>query len=247
MSLQQRLRSVLWRVPIEEEVREELGHHLELRARELIDHGMDPVAARAVAERRLGDVHRLESQLAALGRRRDRPLARREWLDELAQDVRFALRQCRLHPGFTLAAVVTLALGIGATTAIFSVVHAVVLRPFPYGDPERVLLAYTTWRGSRGGTSVGNFDYFRQRVTTVEPLAASARSSFNLADEGNDPERVAGLAVTWTYFRVFEVAPHLGRVFTADDDRPGQSSGRAHRIRHERRAQRSCDASRRAV
>jgi putative ABC transport system permease protein len=68
----------------------------------------------------------------------------------------------------------TLGLGIGATTAIFSVVHAVVLKPHAYADPDRVLLATSIWRGSPGGWSVGNFDYFRQRLTSVEQFAASA-------------------------------------------------------------------------
>ena len=86
-------------------------------------------------------------------------------------------------------------LGIGATTAIFSVVHAVVLKPYAYVDPDRVLLAFSKWRGNRGSWSVGNFDYFRQRLTTVEEFAADTSTSFNLADNG-EPERVFGGRVT---------------------------------------------------
>lgn len=221
MRIRQRLRSALWGVPVEKEVHDELTHHIELRTQELVDRGMEDEEARTEAVRRFGDVGRMESQLAMLGRRRNRTIARREWLDELRQDITFALRQCRLHPGFTFAAVLTLALGLGLTTAIFSVVHAVVLKPFPFDEPNRVLYTYTTWRGQRGSTSVGNYDYLRQRVTRFEHLAAANSASFNLSDEGT-PERILGLRTTWSYFPVFGVAPRDGRVYTLEEDQPGK-------------------------
>jgi putative ABC transport system permease protein len=221
MKIRQRLRSALWRVPVDQEVHDELAHHIELRTQELVERGIDRETARAEAVKRFGDVRRLESQLASLGHRRDRVFARRQWLDELRQDVTFALRQCRRWPGFTAAAVLTLALGIGATTAIFSVVHAVVLRPYPFSEPERVLFVYTLWRGSPGNVSAGNYDYIRQRLTTVDHLAAVMRRSFNLAAEGTVPERIGGLGVTSNYFAVFGVPPLHGRVITPDEDRPG--------------------------
>ena len=93
---------------------------------------------------------RVEAVLTQIGRQRNDSWARRDWIDELRQDLTFALRQCRTKPGFTIAAVLTLGLGIGATTAIFSVVHAVVLKPYAYVDPDRVLLAFSMWRGNRG-------------------------------------------------------------------------------------------------
>jgi predicted permease len=207
-------------VPVEQEVRDELAHHRELRTQELIGRGWTHAAAEAEAARRVSGI---EPTLRRLGDDRDRHFARREWLDELRQDLSFAFRQCRVNPGFTLAAVLTLALGVGGTTAIFSVVNAVVLRPFPYGDPDRVLLAYTTWNGRPGGTSVGNFDYLRQRVTTLEQFAAIQYSSFNLADEG-EPERVSGQRVTWNYFAVFGVPPLHGRTIAPDEDRPGRAN-----------------------
>jgi predicted permease len=220
MTIRRRLQSVLWRVPVEQEVREELAHHRELRTRELVDRGWSRRAAAAEAARRVAGV---EPTLERLGDDRNRHFARREWLDELRQDLSFALRQCRMNPGFTLAAVLTLALGLGGTTAIFSVVNAVVLRPFPYSDPDRVLLAYTTWSGTPGGTSVGNFDYLRQRVTTLEQFAAIQFGNFNLADEG-DPERVLGQRVTWNYFAVFGVAPLYGRTIAPEEDQPGRAN-----------------------
>ena len=221
MTVRKRLRSALWRVPVEDEVRDELAHHIDLRTEELVERGMDREAARAEAIRRFGDVNHMKNQLSSIGHRRDRTIARREWIDELRQDVAFALRQCRLRPGFTLAAVLTLALGIGATTAIFSVVHAVVLRPYPFDDPERVLYTYTMWRGQMGNTSVGNYNYIRQRLTTFEELAASQFSSFNLSDEGA-PERILGMRTTWNFAKVFGVVPIHGRFFSQTEDQPGQ-------------------------
>src|SRR6185503_7630040 len=118
--------------------------------------------------------------------------------------------------------VLTLGLGIGATTSIFSVVHAVVLKPYAYADPDRVLLAFSKWRGNRGSWSVGNFEYFRQRVTSVEEFAADVGTSFNLADNG-EPERVFGGRVTWNIFNLYGIQPAYGRTFRADEDQPGRN------------------------
>ncbi len=219
MTIRQRLRSLLWRVPVEQEVHDELAHHVELRTNELIEQGVDRDQARKMAQQRLKD-GRVEMELTRLGRERNDSWERRDWLDGFRQDVTFAFRQCRTRPGFALAAVLTLGLGIGATTAIFSVVHAVVLKPYAFADPDRVLVAQSTWRGRPGGWSVGNFDYFRQRLTSIEQFAASAPTSFNLTDDG-DPERVIGSRVTWNYFTLFGIPPAHGRTFNQDEDRPG--------------------------
>jgi putative ABC transport system permease protein len=221
MTIRKRLRSLLWRVPIEQEVHEELAHHAELRTRELIDRGVDPEEARVLARERLEN-GRVEAELTQIGRQRNNSWARRDWTDELRQDLRFAWRQCRTKPGFTIAAVLTLGIGIGATTAIFSVVHAVVLKPYAYVDPDRVLLAFSMFRGNRGSWSVGNFDYFRQRLTSVEDFAADVGTSMNLADNG-EPERIFGGRVTGNYFRLFGIQPAYGRTFRADEDQPGRN------------------------
>jgi predicted permease len=223
MGIRQRLRSALWRVPLEQEVHDELAHHLELRTQEFIDRGMNPEAARQEARRRFGDVQRMEARLTELGRGRDRTIDRREWWGEFLQDVRFAFRQARRQPGFTAAAILTLALGIGATTAIFSVVNAVILRPLPYADPDRVVMVFTSWRAGLGGLAVGNFDYIRQRTTTLEQAAGLQYVSFNLA-EGATPERVLGARTTANYFSVFGIPPVHGRTYTADEDQPGKAT-----------------------
>ena len=222
MTIRKRLRSLLWRVPIEQEVHDELAHHAELRTRELIERGVDPEEARVLARMRLEN-GRVEAVLTQLGRQRNESWARRDWIDELRQDLKFAWRQCRTKPGFAVAAILTLGLGIGATTAIFSVVHAVVLKPYAYADPDRVLLAFSKWRGNRGSWSVGNFDYFRQRLTSAEDFAADVGTSMNLADNG-EPERIFGGRVTWNYHRLFGIPPAYGRTFRAEEDKPGRNN-----------------------
>ena len=165
MTIRKRLRSLLWRVPIEQEVQDELAHHVELRtqradrARRRLLTKRARIAQTATGERTRREGADATGPAAQRLRGRDATGSTR-----LRQDVTFALRQCRRRPGFTVAAVLTLGLGIGATTAIFSVVHAVVLRPYSFADPDRVLVAESTWRGRPGGWSVGNFDYFRQRL-----------------------------------------------------------------------------------
>jgi putative ABC transport system permease protein len=219
--IRQRLRSILWRVPLEQEVRDELAHHVELRTRELVERGIDPVIAQQQALARFGDVAQMEARLRDLGSSRDRVFARQDWWDEFRQDVRFAFRQAKRQPGFSAAAVLTLALGLGATTAIFSVVYAVVLRPLPFAHPDRTVLTFTQWRGGLGGLAVGNFDYIRQRTTTLEQAAGLQYSSFNLS-EGEAPERILGARTTANFFTVFGVPTLHGRTYTLDEDQPGR-------------------------
>ena len=133
------LRSWLWRVPLEREVDEELALHVEMRTRELVERGMDPAAARELALSRLGDVARLKRTMTALGRKRDRDMRLTQWLDELRSDLKFAIRQLKGSPAFTLVATLTLALGIGANSAIFALVDATLLRPLPFGNPDRLV------------------------------------------------------------------------------------------------------------
>lgn len=140
----------------------------------------------------------------------------------LLQDLRYALRQLRRSPGFTTVALITLALGIGANTAIFSVVNAVLLRPLAIQEPSRVTYVQEQWRDISAGLSVGNFDAVRQQSTSFANLCASNSASFNLATQ-ETPERVEGEIATASYFATFAVQPIAGRVFTADEDKPGFS------------------------
>ncbi|HEX5724088.1 MAG TPA: ABC transporter permease [Longimicrobiaceae bacterium] len=144
-------------------------------------------------------------------------------MERSIQDVRYAVRMLLRTPGFTLVALLTLGLGIGATAAIFSALHAVVLRPFPFPHPERVMVVARTWRGDDlGNMSAANFADVRARTTVFDAVTAVQYSSFNLADEGT-PERVVGARVSDGFFRVFGIAPALGRTFTPEEDRPGRA------------------------
>ena len=130
---------VPWRPRVDEEVDEELAFHLEMRTREYIAGGMDPAAARHKAERRFGDIRRMRTTLRTIGKGRNLQMQRTQYLNELRQDAAFTWRQLVKNPGFTAVAVLTLALGIGGTTAIFSAVYAVVLQPLPLRDPARLM------------------------------------------------------------------------------------------------------------
>ena len=211
-----------WKPPrVADEVDDELALHVEMRTREFIERGMGPLEARREAERRLGDVHRVRAACRAIAEGRDRDMRRAEYFSELRQDVGFAWRQLLRNPGFTLVALLTLALGIGGTTAIFSAVYAVVLKPLPLRDPARLLFVGETFQGMPSAMSAGNYTDANAGVTTFENgLAAEQFSSFNLS-EGGTPERVIGARVTANFFDVIGSTPAIGRVFRPDEDRPG--------------------------
>src|SRR5262245_50234805 len=137
------LRSWLWRVPIRQEVDEELAFHIEMRTRELIERGMDPQDARDLVLSRIGDLGQLKRTCEDLGRKRDREMRLTQRLEELRDDVTYAFRQMRATPGFTLVAALTLALGIGANSAIFALADATFLRPLPFlTPPERLVMLW---------------------------------------------------------------------------------------------------------
>jgi putative ABC transport system permease protein len=140
----------------------------------------------------------------------------------LLQDFRYALRQLRKKPGFTAVAVITLALGIGANTAMFSVIRAVLLRPLAMQEPSRVIYVREQWRDVFPGLSVGNFADVQKQSTSFASLCASNDASFNLATR-ETPERVEGEIATANYFATFGIQPLAGRFFKTDEDKPGHS------------------------
>jgi predicted permease len=214
-------RRPLWKPPVSVEVDEEVEFHVEMRTREFVAGGMDAVEARALALRRFGDLGRMKSICKDIGTKRDRDMRRASWWAEFLHDLRFALRMPRSSPGSTAIAVLTLGLGIGATTTIFSALDAVVLRPFPYSEPNRVVLVPSVWQEQNGGASVGNYVDWQARSRNVfEELGANTFGNFTLSDEG-EPERVAGFYVTHNYFDVYGARPLRGRLFQAEDDVPG--------------------------
>src|SRR5438067_913102 len=138
-------------------------------------------------------------------------------------DLKFALRELRKSPGFTLVAVLTLALGIGANTAIFNIVNAVLLRPLPYPDADRIMVLNES-SGPGQDYSVALPDYFdwRNENTVFEHLAATHKESRNLSGiPGRDPERVSCASVTRNFFNIIGLPPELGRTFSQDEDKVG--------------------------
>ena len=138
-------------------------------------------------------------------------------------DLRFALRQLRKSPGFTFIAVLTLALGIGANTAIFSVIYAVLLQPLPYPEGNRIVILTETDQ-NQPQISVSYPDYvdWRRDNTVFESLSVSRRESYNMSGlPGRVPEQVSGAIVTASFFKVIGLTPQLGRVFTEEEDRVG--------------------------
>lgn len=142
----------------------------------------------------------------------------------LLQDLRYGIRLLRKTPAFTVVAVITLGLGIGANTAIFSIVNTVLLRPLSFEKPDRVVLLQEVWQGrGSGGVSPGNFHDIREESKSFSSVSASANAAYNLATE-DTPERIDGEKVTAEYFHTFGVQPLIGRTFTETEDSPGHNS-----------------------
>ena len=215
------LRWRFWSVPVEREVDSELAFHLDMRVRELVEQGMSPDDARAAALERFGDVDRITAACRDLGRRRNEDMRRAEWLTELRHDLRYAVRGLRASPGFTAVAVFTLAMGIGASTTIFSVANAVLLRPFPYHQPDRIVRVYeTNPTTDLFSVSEPNYLDWRQRVRGMSELAAFSGATASLLGDG-DPQQLDALTTTPSLFPLLGVRPILGRVFGDDEAKPG--------------------------
>lgn len=144
-----------------------------------------------------------------------------EHLDILRNDLRFAARMLMRRPMLTLTATITLALGIGANTAIFSVVNGVLLAPLPYPDADRLVLVEEESADDEPGTTgYTSFDRLREQQTTFQSIAAIGGWSATLTGGGREPERVSGVRVTWEYFRTLGLTPVAGRDFDRQDDHP---------------------------
>jgi len=142
-------------------------------------------------------------------------------MDTLRQDLHYALRRLLKNPGFTTIAVLTLALGIGANSAIFSVINAVLLRPLPFDEPDRLVGIFQVWQGSRTVMAPPNFLDLRRQSRTLEDAAAIDTSEYTLTGAG-DPLRVRGSEVSASFFNVLRARPMLGRTFRADENEPGK-------------------------
>ncbi len=228
------LRSWLWRVPLDQEIDEELAFHVEMRTRELIERGLDAKTAREMAISRLGDLGRLKRTCVDLGRKRDRDMRLAQWLDEFRNDVKFAVRQLRTSPAFTFIAVITLALGIGANSAIFALVDATLLRPLPFRDPERLVMVWErTDTLLRGSVAPLNLLDWNDQNRTFEKMAGFIPGVGGMVMAGADgtAETVPRQWVTTGIFDVLGITPVAGRTFVPSDESPQSRCGRA-RVKH---------------
>jgi predicted permease len=212
----------LGRPAVDEEVDGEIEFHLAMRRRELMAKGMTEEEARRAALDRFGDLRRARHQCRAIAHQREQHMQVAQYVSELRQDMVFSIRQMLASRAFTIVAVMTLALGIGATTAIFSTVNTVVLRPLPVPEPDRLVEVHSAWREiTRGNVSAGNFVDMAAEQTVFHAVAAASGASMTLArDEG--AERVVGVRVSGAWFDVWGLPPALGRVFGPAEDQPGR-------------------------
>jgi putative ABC transport system permease protein len=203
---------LLVRNQMERELQEEMRFHAQLKAEKNLGKGMDAVEAHFAARRQLGNMTLQQEE------------SRSTWgfprLESVVQDFRYGARGLRNAPGFTTVALLTLALGIGATTAIFSIVYAVMLRPLPYKDSERLVNISTVssmFPEFTLGQSIPNLNDIKARAKSLEMLATYQRTSLTLTGAG-EPEQISAAAVSSNFLDPFSVHPILGRAFLPADE-----------------------------
>ena len=224
----------LFRLPprddgLRDEVDDEIRFHLEERAAKYERTGMSPDEAKAAAEARFGDVDAVREEVEETMKRSNRTMRKSDMIDDVRRDAAFAARQIVRNPGFSSIAVLTIALAIGSTTAIFSVVDGIMLRPLPFDEPEELVMIWADYTRRdvvlpdkrREWLSWPNFADFRDQVGAVESAAAFGGWFPTLTGTGEGAEQLSGARFSHGMFsEVLRVEPALGRGFLAEDDRP---------------------------
>src|SRR2546421_2294038 len=209
------LRSLFRKEQVSQELDEELHGFLEMAVEEKMKHGLSrPEALRAV---------RLERGSLEVTKEVVRSAGWESFVEAMWQDLRFAARMLRKNPGFTSIAVLTLALGIGANTAVFSAIDTVLLQPLPYVHPEQLMLiseSLPKLGGDDVGVAAGEYLDYRDRNRSFAQAAAYQNDGFNLTGAG-EPLRVTANRATASLFPLLGVRPILGRTFTDEEGRPG--------------------------
>jgi predicted permease len=201
---------------------EELRAHIDLAIDENRERGMNEQQARTAALRAFGGITQIRESYRV---QRGLP-----WLDPLARDSRYAIRQLRKSPGFALTAMLTLALGIGAATSVFSVVNAVLLKPFAFRDPDRLVVmreAVEDKARSERSSTPDNYRHFlrlKKDAATLEDAAIFAQQGMSVSPNGDHPRIVGAVAASPNLFRLLGVEPILGRDFVEDDARQSSES-----------------------
>lgn len=208
---------------VERDVDDELAFHLAMRTDKLRRLGADERTASAAALARFGDPSRVRDECITIDQRYAREVHVMEWLESIVADVRYAARTLRRAPGFTLVAALTLALGIGTTAAMFSLVDGILLRPLPYPHSDRLvrlIQAYPEKGLDTWALSQANIAQYRDRVHEFESLAGYWRGGATYGDDGHR-ERLSVLRATGDFFDVLGVKPVIGRPFGRAEDTPG--------------------------
>jgi putative ABC transport system permease protein len=213
-------RNLSRRTAVEQELSAELAQAFEFLVETKIRDGAAPAEARRLAAIELGGVEQLKEEI--------RESRAGYNLDSLFQDARFGLRMLLKTPGFTVVAVATLALGIGANTAIFSLVNGILLRPLPFPDSERII--YFEGKNPEAGITDSNISYldftdWSQQSDLFASTAAYWTGNADLSGDGAEPEAVPRAGVTTGFFSVLGVQPVLGRAFVPEDDKPASFNG----------------------
>ncbi|MGB7465828.1 MAG: ABC transporter permease [Candidatus Acidiferrum sp.] len=221
-----RLRLVaLWQRPDrEKELDRELESHLDLEAEEQLESGLSPQEARCAAQRAFGNTTLVREDLHAIWHTL--------WLERLASHIKYAARSLLKNPGFTAIAVLTLALGIGANTAIFSAIAALMLRPLPFSSPDQLVRIYSTKNGTRigglataGGPSPVDVRDFAQLNHSFQKMVTydTWRKNVSFGSSGGEPEQMRVGLVPAAYFEVLDVHPIIGRLFTEEENQEGKN------------------------
>jgi predicted permease len=208
------------------EVDDELAFHLDSRVEHLIAAGWEPDAARREALRQFGDVESVRHDCVALDVQRERGAWWANFFAELRQDLRYAVHALRRTPGWTTVAILTLALGVGANTAVFAVVNGVLLRPLSFPDPGRLMLVSYCQAGSfacdPGAMMDLHYLAFRDENHSFESVTTFSQDEVNLVGAG-DATRVRKANVTPEFFSVMGITPQLGRAFAAGEGKLGDA------------------------
>jgi predicted permease len=211
---------------LEREVDDELAFHLAMRAEKFRRFGMTDERAQDAALARFGDRGRVRDECIDIDRQYARELRLMELFESILTDARYAYRSLRKTPGFTIVATLTLALGIGVTSAMYSLVDGILLRPLPFPHPERLVQfrqAYPEKGLDHWPLSQENLAMYRDRATDFESFAGYTRRGVTLQGTGR-PERLSGARVTGDFFAVLGVRAALGRTIVRDDDRPNDNN-----------------------
>ncbi len=221
MTSPERPRRVLRPESPEEDVDRELSAHLALCREELVAQGWDPEAAAAEARRRFGDPERTARECTDIARTRRKRMERGRMLEQIGQDLRYALRSLTRNPGFALLTILTLAVGIGANTVVFSLVNGIVFRPLPFQDPQELVVVVERMpHGNNQRVTWPNFRDWREGSVNLDALAAYGSWATTVLG-GEEPVRAESAQVTEDFWRVLPTTPVEGRTTAPDDHREG--------------------------